>query len=273
VARRLEGKVAFISGAARGQGRSHAVRFAEEGADIVAWDICSQIASVGYPMSTPEDLRETARLVNDLDRRIVTVQADARDPQEVQAVFDEGWAEFGRCDSVLINHGIMPFVGDTGDDREAWLDCIDVMLTGVYNTLRAAVPPMIDAGQGGSIVITSSMAGVRPIGEWEAGSLGYVAAKTGVIGLMRLTARQLGKYSIRCNTVHPTGVRTPMVENAAFELYVATHHESFGQIKRALPISALDPVDISNMMVYLCSDEARYVTGDTILLDAGTSVS
>jgi SDR family mycofactocin-dependent oxidoreductase len=273
MAGRLEGKVAFISGAARGQGRSHAVRFAEEGADVLAWDLCSQIDSVGYPMSTPEDLKETARLVTDRGRRIVTVQADARDVEAVQAVFKQGWSEFGRCDSVIINHGIMPFVGDTGDSHQAFLDCIDVMLTGVYNTLRAAVPPMIDAGQGGSIVITSSMAGIRPWGDWAAGSLGYTAAKTGVVGLMRLTARQLGKYSIRCNTVHPTGVGTPMVKNDAFDLYASTRREQFEQVRRALPLSMLDPVDVSNMMVYLCSDEARYVTGGTHVIDGGQSVS
>jgi SDR family mycofactocin-dependent oxidoreductase len=269
----MEGKVAFISGAARGQGRSHAIRFAQEGADIVGWDICAQIDSVGYPMSTPEDLAETARLVEKEGRRMLAVQADARDPEAVQGVWDQGLAEFGRCDSVIINHGIMPFVGDTGDTRQAWLDCIDVMLTGVYTVLRVAALPMIDRGAGGSIVITSSSAGIRPRTDWGAGSLGYVAAKAGVIGVMKLTALRLGKYSIRCNTVHPTGVRTPMIENPGFEQYVLDNQEYVDKMQNALPTHVIEPVDVSNMMLFLCSDEARYVTGETFLVDAGYSVS
>lgn len=273
MAGRVAGQVAFISGAARGQGRSHAIRFAQEGADIVGWDICAQIDSVGYPMSTPEDLSETARLVEKEGRRFLAVQADARDPEAVQRVWDQGLAEFGRCDSVIVNHGIMPLVGETSDSRQAWLDSIDVMLTGVYTVLRVAVPPMIDHGTGGSIVITSSSAGIRPRTDWAAGSLGYVAAKAGVVGLMKLTALRLGKYSIRCNTVHPTGVRTPMIENPGFEQYVIDNAAFVDKMQNALPAQVIDPVDVSNMMLFVCSDEARYVTGETFLVDAGYSVS
>jgi SDR family mycofactocin-dependent oxidoreductase len=273
MAGRMAGKVVFISGAARGQGRSHAVRFAQEGADIVGWDICTQIDSVGYPMSSPEDLAQTVDLVEKEDRRMLGLQADARDPDAVRGVWERGLAEFGQCDAVIINHGIMPFVGTTGDSWEAWHDCIDVMLTGVYTVLRVAVPPMIARGMGGSIVITSSTAGIKPRTDWAAGSLGYAAAKAGVIGLMKLTALRLGKHSIRCNTVHPTGVRTPMIENAGFEQYLLDNQEYVDKMQNALPVQVIDPVDVSNMMLFLCSDEARYITGDTFLVDAGYNVS
>jgi NAD(P)-dependent dehydrogenase (short-subunit alcohol dehydrogenase family) len=242
---RLEGKVAFISGAARGQGRSHAVRFAEEGADIVAWNICSQIESVGYPMSTPDDLAETVRLVEKLDRRVLAITADARDPSAVAGVWQQGSSEFGRCDSVLINHGIMPFFGVHSDTFEAWQDCHDVMLSGVYNTIRAAVPSMIESGKGGAIVITSSTAGIRPRTDFGAGSLGYATAKAALIGLMRLTALRLGKYSIRCNTVHPTGVKTPVILNDGFKQYLKTNKEYTDKLQNALPVQALDPRDVS----------------------------
>lgn len=269
MAGRVQGKTVLISGAARGQGRSHAVRLAAEGAGIVAFDICRQIESVAYPMSTPEDLAETVRLVDEQGGKIVARQADVRDPEAVARVVAEGIEAFGHIDCVLANAGIMPFFPPMGDTQQAYQDCVDVMLTGVYNTLRAAVPSMIGHGTGGSIVITSSIAGLKPRTDWAAGSLGYTVAKAGVIGLMRLTALRLGQYSIRCNTVHPTGVRTGMVDNEPFRQWTRDAHEYTSQMRNALPVEIMEPADVSNLMVFLCSDESRYLTGETISIDAG----
>ena len=269
MAGRVQDKTVLISGAARGQGRSHAVRLAAEGASIVAFDICRQIESVAYPMSTPADLAETVRLVEAEGGKIVASQADVRDPEALQRVVAGGIEAFGHIDCVLANAGIMPFFPPLGDTQQAYQDCVDVMLTGVYNTLRAVVPSMIAHDTGGSIVITSSTAGLKPRTDWEAGSLGYTVAKAGVIGLMRLTALRLGKYSIRCNTVHPTGVNTAMIDNDPFRQWIKDAHEYTSQMKNALPVQIIEPIDISNLMVFLCSDESRYLTGETISVDAG----
>ena len=165
---KLDGKVAFITGAARGQGRSHAVRLAEEGADIIAVDICAQLPTVSYPMSTPDDLAETVRLVEQLDRRIVATQADVRDAASLRAGLDAGLAEFGHVDIVLANAGIAPMGIEEGDGEDVWADVIEVNLTGVWRTVRLAAPHMIERGQGGSIVITSSTAGLKALGGGEA---------------------------------------------------------------------------------------------------------
>ena len=208
VAGKLEGKVAFITGAARGQGRSHAIRLAQEGADIIAVDLCRQIESVAYPMATPDDLAETVKEVEALDRRIVAREADVRDEAGLKAAFEAGVAELGPVDIVLANAGIAPMA--LGEERhEAWQDVIDVNLTGVFNTVETAIPSMIERGQGGAIVLTSSTAGINGIGGATRGGLGYTASKHGVVGLMRSYANILAPHRIRVNTVHPTGVRTP----------------------------------------------------------------
>ncbi|MGH7747491.1 MAG: mycofactocin-coupled SDR family oxidoreductase, partial [Candidatus Dormibacteria bacterium] len=212
---RLDGKVAFITGAARGQGRSHAVRLAEEGCEIIGLDLCGQIDTVVYPLSTPDDLAETVRLVEETDHRMVAEQADVRDLDQLGAVLEKGLKQFGRLDIVCANAGIAPLIGEPRDTPQAWLDAIDVMLTGVYYTLRAAAPILIEGGRGGSIVITSSTAGLKGfyVGEVTAGLMGYTAAKHGVVGLMRTLALELAPHFIRVNTVHPTSVNTDMIQN------------------------------------------------------------
>lgn len=264
---KLEGKVAFITGAARGQGRSHAIRLAQEGADIIAVDICQQIATVPYPMSTPDDLAETAKQVEALDRRIFTAQADVRDAAALKAAFDVGVAELGPVDIVLANAGIAPM--GLHEMNGAWQDVIDVNLTGVFNTVEAAIPSMIERGQGGAIVLTSSTAGINGIGGSTGGGLGYTAAKHGVVGLMRSYANNLAPHSIRVNTVHPTGVNTPMIVNEAMQEWLEQAGEAANALTNALPVPMVEPVDISNAIAWLVSDDARYVTGVTLPVDAG----
>jgi SDR family mycofactocin-dependent oxidoreductase len=264
---KLEGKVAFITGAARGQGRSHAIRLAQEGADIIASDICAQVGTVAYPMATLEDLAETVKEVEALDRRIVALPADVRDPDELQAAFDAGVAALGPADIVLANAGIAPFF--RADPREAWRDTLDVNLTGVFNTVEVAVPSMIAAGRGGAIVITSSTAGLKGFGGRSAAGLAYTAAKTGVVGLMRSYANNLAPHRIRVNSVHPTGVRTPMVVNEVMAEFLAQDPSLSNAMANALPVDLVEPVDISNAIVWLVSDDARYVTGVTLPVDAG----
>lgn len=262
----LEGKVALISGAARGQGRSHAVRMAGEGADVIAFDVCRQITSVRYPMSNPEDLAETVGLVEALGCRIVARPADVRDPEAVRAVVEEGLNEFGRIDIVAANAGIVSIPGGPlwEVSEEQWDDIIDVNVKGVWQTISAAVPGMIKRGEGGSIVITSSTGGAKGLAY-----LGdYTASKHAVVGLMRAFAVELAPFSIRVNSLHPTGVRTPMVMNQAMDDFRAKwpHAE---RIRNLLPVDIVEPEDVSNALVYLASDAARYVTGCMLPVDAG----
>jgi len=269
----LEGKVALVTGAARGQGRSHALRLAEEGADIIALDICSQIATVEIPMGTEEDLDETARLVEALDRRIVASVADVRDGVRLREVVEAGVAELGRLDIVCANAGIFSLTLDEPTDpagrRRFWQDTIDVNLTGVWNTVDAVVPIMVEAGNGGAIVLTASTAASKSAANRSLAMDAYTAAKHGVVGLMRNLAVDLAAHSIRVNTVHPTGVHTPMVENAVVEGYMAENPEFAKLMLNSLPVDAVDPVDISNAIVYLVSDAGRYVTGVQLPVDAG----
>lgn len=267
MAGKLEGKVALITGAARGQGRSHAIRLAEEGADIIAIDICSQISSVPYPMSNPDDLAETVRLVEALDRRIVAKQADVRDRGALQAAVDAGVAELGPVDIVLANAGIAPLSIEPQDAE--WQDVLDVNLNGVYHTIEAVKKAMIDRGAGGSIVITSSTAGLNGIGGDTPGMLGYTASKHAVVGLMRLYANQLAQHNIRVNTVHPTGVNTPMVVNDAMQAFLEQDPSLSNAMANALPVPMIEAVDISNAILYLVSDDGRYVTGVTLPVDGG----
>ena len=273
---RLEGKVAFITGAARGQGRAHAVKMAQEGADIIAVDLCEQIDSVDYPMATPEDLAETVKLVEDHDRRIVAQRADVRDSEALGAAVGAGLAEFGHLDIVVANAGIAPGMGAARHSPQGWHDAIDVLLTGVYHTLDVSVPPMVDRDMGGSIVITSSTAGLKGIGRDLAASspgfFGYTAAKHGVVGLMRLYANLLAPHRIRVNSLHPTGVNTPMVVNESFAQFVEEFPDAANAMQNALPVELIEPEDIANAAAFLCSDEARYITGVTLPVDAGFTV-
>jgi (+)-trans-carveol dehydrogenase len=274
---RVEGKVAFITGAARGQGRSHAIRLAQEGADIIAIDLCAQVDGVPYPMSTPEDLAETVKQVEALDRRIIATQADVRDYDAVSAAVSAGVAELGRLDIVSANAGISgPFSPIEGLDAKAWQTMIDVNLTGVFNAAKASIPHIKAGGRGGSIVLTSSEAGLKAYA--NAGH--YVAAKHGVLGLMRTLAIELAPDFIRVNSLHPTQVDTPMIMNeASYQLFSPDiehpTREDFAPVSQAmnvLPIPWVEAVDISNALLFLASDEARYITGVPLPVDAGCAL-
>ena len=277
MAGRVEGKVAFVTGAARGQGRSHAIRLAEEGADIIAVDLAAQVDSVPYAMATPDDLAQTVKEVEALDRRIVAVTADVRDYDALKSAVDDGVAQLGRLDIVAANAGIFSFGKADVLEEQTWQDMIDVNLTGVWHTAKAAIPHLRAAG-GGSIILTSSTAGLMAIP-----NIGhYTAAKHGVVGLMRTLALELAPDMIRVNSVHPTSVNTDMIHNSAtYELFGADLPEAertkevlgprFQELN-ALPIPWVEPVDISNAVLWLASDESRYVTGVTLPIDAGSLI-
>jgi SDR family mycofactocin-dependent oxidoreductase len=264
---KLDGKVAFITGAARGQGRSHAVRLAREGADIIAVDICAQIESVPYEMSTPADLDQTVKEVEAEGRRIVARPADVRDVSALGRAFEEGTAELGPVDIVLANAGIGVGSGENTD--QGWHDVIAVNLTGVWNTGRVAIPSMIERGEGGAIVLTSSTGGLIGVGANDAGLLSYTAAKHGVVGLMRSWANYLAPYMIRVNSVAPTGCRTPMAMNASLADILEASPQLANAMSNAMPVDMVEPIDVSNAIAWLVSDDARYVTGTVVPVDAG----
>ncbi len=278
MAGRVEGKVAFVTGAARGQGRSHAVRLAQEGADIIALDICGPIRDNALiELSTPEDMAETVEAVKGLNRRIVTVQADVRDFDAVKSAVDDGVAQLGRLDIVVANAGI----GTGGTplhqtDEFDWQEMQDINLSGVWKTVKAAVPHIIEGGNGGSIILTSSVGGLKAYPNTGP----YIAAKHGVVGLMRSFAVELGEHFIRVNTVHPTNVNTPMFMNEGAMKMFRPDLENPGpddlkvaaQFMHVLPIGWVEPEDISNAVLFLASDESRYVTGLTLTVDAGSTL-
>ena len=276
MAGQFEGRVALITGAARGQGRSHAVRFAEEGADIIAVDICDQIDCVGYPMATREDLDETVNLVEKTGRRIVASRGDVRDFERLKTIAANGVAELGRVDFVLANAGIAPLVGEQRHDIVAYVDAVDVMLNGVYYTIEATLPALFDHGDGGAIVITSSTAGLNSLSPTFSvrshGFAGYHAAKHGVVGLMRYYATSLAEKNIRVNSVHPTGVATPMLLNEPAAQHMVEHPEGNSAFENLLPVELIEPADVSDAMVYLCGQSGRYITGITLPVDGGLTV-
>lgn len=271
---RVAGKVAFVTGAGRGQGRSHAALLASEGADIIAIDICRDVESVHYPMATSEDLEETARQVRELGRRIVAVEADVRDYAAVEAAVARGVAELGRLDIVSANAGIGSFGMADQLSEASWQDMIDINLTGVWHTCKAAIPHMIAGGRGGSLVLTSSVVGLR--GCMNASH--YSASKHGVVGLMRSLAIELAAYSIRVNSIHPTQVDTAMIQNLeTYRLFLPDvaepTREQFApssQMVNSLPIPWVETEDISRALLFLVSDDARYITGATLPVDAGS---
>jgi (+)-trans-carveol dehydrogenase len=277
MAGRVDGKVAFITGAARGQGRAHAVRLAQEGADIIAIDICKPIEGFLNPPSTPEDLAKTADLVRGHNRRIVTAEIDVRDYEALKAAVDSGVEQLGRLDVIVANAGIS-HAGDTLDKTSEpdWQDMIDVNLSGVWKTVKAGVPHILAGGRGGSIVLTSSVSGFKAYTFPHLGH--YVAAKHGVVGLMRTFAVELGQHMIRVNSVHPTHVNTPMVMNEGAYKMVRPDLENpgpddvapFFQMSHTLPIPWVEPEDISNAVLFFASDESRYITGVTLPIDAGS---
>jgi len=280
MAGRVEGKVAFITGAARGQGRAHAVRLAQEGADIIAIDICKQIEGFLNPPSTPEDLAKTADLVRGHNRRIFTAEIDVRDYEALKAAVDSGVEQLGRLDVIVANAGISNAGSDDGDTLDKvserdWQDMIDVNLSGVWKTVKAGVPHILAGGRGGSIVLTSSVNGFKAYTNLLLGH--YVASKHGVVGLMRAFAVELGQHMIRVNSVHPTFVNTPMLLNEGLYKMVRPDLENpgpddlapFCQMFHTLPIPWVEAEDISNAVLFLASDESRYITGVTLPIDAG----
>lgn len=267
-----ENKVAFISGVARGQGRSHAVRLAEEGADVIGFDICANDPAVEYPLATREDLDETAELIGKFGRKALLRVADVRDYDAVKRVVDDGVAELGRLDIVLANAGVMAITGQQRLQREAYLAGIDIMLNGVFNTVDVAIPHLRAGGRGGSIVITSSTAGlVGGMADGTPGVMGYIASKHGVIGLMRAWANALAAENIRVNTIHPTGVNSPMIANEAFGRFVQEQPTIAENLQNPLPVpnGLLEPEDVTNSIMHLVSDAGRYITGSTFMVDAG----
>ena len=268
---RLDGKVAFITGAARGQGRSHAVRLASDGADIIAVDICHNIASNNYDLATPADLDETVRLVEKHGRRIVAEQADVRDVARLAAVLAGAVDVLGRLDIVVANAGIAPmsFDDDAALGDVAFRDVVDVNLVGVWNTCRVSIPHLLAGGEGGAMVLTSSTAGIKGYAGSTGGAVGYTAAKHGIVGIMRTLANDLAPHRIRVNTVHPTGVNTMMAVNPAMEAWIAEDPSRGEHMNNPLPVEMLEPEDISNAVAFLVSDEGRYITGVTLPVDAG----
>ncbi|OBH04279.1 MULTISPECIES: mycofactocin-coupled SDR family oxidoreductase [unclassified Mycobacterium] len=271
---RVAGKVALISGAARGQGRSHAVRLAQEGADIIAVDICGPIDNLAYPHSAPADLAETAELVKAQNRRIVTAQVDVRDYDALKNAVDGGVEQLGRLDIIVANAGIGTFGNKLHKIGEkVWQDMIDVNLSGVWHTVKSGVPHIIAGGRGGSIVLTGSVGSHKAM----AYTGHYIAAKHGVIGLMRAFAVELGQHMIRVNSVHPSQVNTPMTMNdVTFRLFRPDLENPgpddfapFSQMTHTLPVPWVEAADVSNAVLFLASDESRYVTGVSLPVDAG----
>ncbi|WP_066043902.1 mycofactocin-coupled SDR family oxidoreductase [Herbiconiux solani] len=276
---RVDGKVAFITGAARGQGRSHALRLAQEGADIIAVDIAESIPGMDkfYPGATEEDLAETVRQVEALDRRIVATKADVRDYDALKSALDAGVAELGHVDIVSANAGIFAFGEQSQLVTDAeWEMVNDINAKGVWHTAKAVIPHLIEQGTGGSIILTSSTAGLKGTPNVVA----YTASKHAVVGIMRTLALELAPHRIRVNTVHPTGVATDMILNeATFRLFMPdVEHPTKEQAApifettNALPIPWVEPIDISNAVLFLASDEARYVTGTELKVDAGYTI-
>ncbi|HYO05142.1 MAG TPA: mycofactocin-coupled SDR family oxidoreductase [Mycobacterium sp.] len=264
----MTGKVAFITGAARGMGRAHAVKLASEGADIIAIDVCAEFDSTDYPGSTPADLAETVKLVEGQGRRILAGQADVRDPDAVDAAVAEGVEEFGRLDVVIANAGIIR-VSDTDQRRQTFRDVVEVNLIGAWNTVDAAIPALIAGGRGGSIVLASSTQGIRASGTERAGVQGYAASKRGLVALMQVWADQLAEHSIRVNTIHPSGVATDMILNETTMRLSAAGDPWLASQLNALPIALLQPAQIAAAVAWLVSDEAAFITGTSWPLDAG----
>ncbi len=262
----LTGLVAFITGAARGQGRAHAVKLASEGADIIAVDLCGQIPSVPYPMATAEDLAATVKLVSDTGARIVAARADVRDRASLKTALRAGVDELGgRLDIVVANAGIAPMAGEN-----AWHDVIDVNLTGVHHTVDVAMRPMIKAGNGGSIVLISSVMGLVGLGSPFAGSIGYAAAKHGVVGLMRSYANFLSPHGIRVNSIHPAGVRTPMIDNEFTRKWL----DEMGadgdlDVAGAADMETVEPEVIADTVAWLVSETGRHINGVALPVDDG----
>lgn len=264
----LDGHVALVTGAARGQGRAHAVKLAGEGADIIAVDLCADVPTTGYRGATADDLAETTRLVEGTGRRILARQADIRDPDAIADVVAEGQKIFGRLDIVIANAGIIR-VTDTEERPETFRDIIEVNLIGTWNTVDAAIPALVAGGRGGSIVLTSSTQGLKASGTDRPGIQAYAASKRALVALMQSWATQLAPHSIRVNTIHPSGVATDMIINDTTMALAAAEDPWLIAQQNALPIALLQPEDIATAVAWLVSDAGRFITGTAWPLDAG----
>ena len=274
----VDGKVALVTGAGRGQGRSHALKLAAEGADVIAVDIGGgQVETISYDLASEADLDTTVSAIEAMGRRAVKAIADVRSLSDVQAAVDAGLAELGKIDIVCANAGIGSWAVAWEMTEQQWKDMIDINLTGVFNATRAALPSMVERGEGGSVVLTSSTAGLRAY----ANTAHYTAAKHGVIGLMKVLAQEAGPHRIRVNAVCPTTVRTPLVINdSTFELF-APHlehpteddvREPFESLNILPGVAWIEPEDVSDAVLFLCSDAAKYITGVALPIDAGNIV-
>jgi (+)-trans-carveol dehydrogenase len=271
---RLKSKVAFVTGAARGQGRAHAVRLAKEGARVVIIDACADNEAVAYPLPGPDELAQTADLVRAQGADVLARQVDVRDQQGLDAVIADALEAFGQLDIVCANAGITAHAKTWELSDAQWNEVVDVNLTGVWRTVKAAVPSMIERGQGGAIIITSSTCGLKGVNNHAS----YCAAKHGVVGLARTLALELAPYRVRVNTLHPTSVDTPMIQNDhEYQLFAPDHphptrsdaEPAFTKLNLIPDTPWLDPDEISSAIVWLASDEARHVTGIALPVDAG----
>jgi (+)-trans-carveol dehydrogenase len=275
----VDGKVALVTGAARGQGRSHAVRLAAEGADVIAVDVCADpLKTLSYGLGTEAELDETIGEIEGHGRRAVKVVADVRSLPEMEQAVKAGLDELGKIDIVCANAGIGSWAVAWEMTAEQWQEMIDVNLTGVFNTARAALPSMVERGEGGCLVLTSSTAGLRAY----ANTAHYTAAKHGVIGLMKVLAQEAAAHKIRVNAVCPTTVRTPLVINAStFELFAPDKQnpteddvrEPFEGLNLLPNVAWIEPSDVSDAVLFLCSDAAKFMTGVALPVDAGNIIS
>lgn len=263
---RVAGKRVLVTGAARGMGRSHAVRLAEEGADLILVDICTSLPELEYPLASREDLDETARLVEKHDRRAITGVVDIRDADALAAAVANGVKELGGLDAAVANAGVLTVGTWDSTTSEQWRTVVDVNLIGTWNTCAAALPHLLDAG--GSLILISSSAGIKgtPL------HLPYTASKHGVVGLSRALANELAAQSIRVNTVHPTGVETGMRPQSMQKILAETRSDLIPIFLNALPAVMAEPIDISNAVLFLVSDESRFVTGLEFKVDAGVTL-
>ncbi|MGK2237504.1 MAG: SDR family mycofactocin-dependent oxidoreductase [Rhodococcus sp. (in: high G+C Gram-positive bacteria)] len=274
---RVEGQVALITGAARGQGRSHAIKLAEEGADVILVDVPNEVVDIGYPLGTADELEQTAKDVENLGRRAIVIHADVRDLETLTGEIDQAVSTLGRLDVVSANAGIasVPFLSHDIPDY-TWRQMIDINLTGVWHTVKAAVPHILAGERGGSIVLTSSAAGLKGYAQISH----YSAAKHGVVGLMRSLALELAPHRVRVNSLHPTQVDTPMIQNEGTYRIFSPHienptredFETASTTTNALPIPWVESIDVSNALLFLVSEDARYITGAAIPVDAGTTL-
>lgn len=269
----LTDTVAVITGAARGQGLSHAVALAAEGADIIAVDRCADIGSIPYPLATKGDLDKTVALVEAEGRRAVPVIADVRDLDALRAGVQGGIDQLGDVDIVVANAGVVAIGRKDPLDEAVYRDIVDTNLNGVWHTIVATVPSIIRKGRGGSIILTSSAQGlVGRGGDGSAAMFAYAAAKHGVVGLMRSAANAYAQYNIRVNSVHPTGVATPMILNEFTANSMRDNPKGSALSANLLPVPFVEAEDVTNAVVWLASAKARYITGATLPIDAGHTV-